>query len=132
MIERTAMMAALQETCPEFAPACDAFVAEWSDEPEIPYYLLLGDFSRYIVGLLVSDDRKQLRAAFDLIESFHQDGDAYVREAATIGILENIQNTNLHDQTTPDQFVEYLQPISLKYWRKLYDFWERGTIITDD
>ena len=67
-----------------------------------------------------------------MIETLHQDVDKYVREAATIGILENIQNTNLHEQTTPNQFVEYLQPISLKSWYKLYDLWERGTIISDD
>ncbi len=125
-------MAALKEALPEFTPKCDAFAEEWSDESELPYYLLLGNFSRYLIGLLESNDRKQLRTAFELIESFLRDGDAYVREAANIGILENIQNANLHERTTPDQFVEYLQPIALRYWHRLYNFWDRGTFITDD
>lgn len=132
MIDRADMMRAIIAACPDFATTYDAFVAEWKDEPPAPHYLALADFSRQIISLLESGDRQQLNAAFETIERLHTDGDEYVREAATIGILENLQNTNLHSNTKPDQFLEFLRPVSLRYWRKVEDFWENRTTITDD
>ena len=117
--------------CPSFAPSFDAFLSEWSDESELPYYLSLTDFSRFLITLLENDDRDKLTAAFEMIERLQVNGDRYVREAATIGILENLQNANLHGRTEPDQFLEFLWPVSLKFWHKVSDFWENGTIITD-
>lgn len=132
MIDRVAMIESIIVACPGFAPTFDAILAEWADEPELPYYLALGDLSRYLIKLLENDRRDELTTAFNMIERLHVDGDRYVREAATIGILENLQNSNLHEQTKPEQFIEFLRPISLKFWRKVTDFWENGTIITDD
>ena len=132
MIDRAVMMESIIVACPGFATTFDAFLAEWADETELPYYLALGDFSRYLIKLLENDQRDELAAAFDMIEQLHVDGDNYVREAATIGILENLQNLNLHGRTEPDQFLDFLRPVSLKFWHKVTDFWENGTIITDD
>lgn len=132
MIDASQMMQRIVDTCPNFAPTYDSFVAEWQDEPETPHYLLLADFSRYLITLLDNKKQKELNAAFALIELLHTDGDKYVREAATIGILENLQNRNLHSTTTPDEFVEFLQPTSFKYWQKVEDFWVNGTNITDE
>lgn len=132
MIDRAEMMPAIIAACPDFAATYDVFVAEWNDEPEAPHYLALADFSRHLISLLQTGDRQQLHAAFETIERLHTDGDEYVREAATIGILESLQNTNLHSNTKPDQFLEFLRPASLRYWRKVEDFWKNGTIITDD
>ncbi|ADB15368.1 hypothetical protein Psta_0682 [Pirellula staleyi DSM 6068] len=132
MIDRAEMMQAIVSSCPAFAADYDAFVAEWKDESEIPYYLALGGFAQYVISLLETADRLRLQAAFEMIERLHIEGDKYVREAATTGILESLQNTSLHSQTKPDQFLEFLRPVSLRYWRKLEEFWEKGTIITDD
>ena len=132
MIDRAAMMELIIVACPGFAPTFDAFLAEWADETELPYYLVLGDFSRYLIKLLENHERDELSTAFKIVEQLHVDGDKYVREAATIGILENLQNSNLHKQTEPDQFVEFLRPVSLTYWHKVTDFWRNGKIITDD
>jgi hypothetical protein len=52
-------------------------------------------------------------------------GDPYVSEAATIGSLEDLQNTDLHDGTDPEQFRPYLLPESARCWDELYGFWER-------
>lgn len=132
MVDRVAMMESFIVACPGFAPTFDTFLTEWAEEPELPYYLALGDFSRYLIKLLENDQRNELSAAFKMIEQLHVDGDRYVREAATIGILENLQNTNLHGPTKPDQCLEFLGPVSLKYWCKVTNFWENGTIITED
>ena len=132
MIDRSEMMPVIIAACPDFAATYDAFVAEWADEPETPYYLALADFSRHIISLLETGNRQQLHAAFEAIERLHCDGDSYVREAATIGILESLQNTNLHPNTNPEQFLEFLLPTSLRYWRKVEDFWDNGTVISED
>jgi hypothetical protein len=132
MIDRAAMMESIIVACPGFAPTFDAFLAEWADETELPYYLALGDFSRYLIKLLENDERDELTMAFKIIEQFHVDGDKYVREAATIGIIESLQNSSLHKRTEPDQFVEFLRPVSLMFWHKVTGSWENGAIITDD
>lgn len=132
MIDRSAMMESIIVACPGFAPTFDTFLAQWADETELPYYLALGDFSRYLIKLLENDQRNELTAAFDVIEQLHVDGDRYVREAATIGILESLQNLNLHRRTEPDQFLDFLRPVSRRFWHKVTGFWENGTIITDD
>ncbi len=126
------MMESLVVACPGFAPTFDAFLTEWTDETDLPYYLLLADFSRYLIKLLKNDERYELNTAFEMIEKFHVDGDRYVREAATIGIIENLQNSSLHGGTEPDQFLDFLRPASLTFWHKVKDFWENGTIIKDD
>jgi len=132
MIDSAGMMSALLDSCPGFGSTYAAFLAEWHHESEKPYYLALADFSRYLIARLEAGDRQQLDAAFQTIERLHTEGDHYVREAATIGILESLQNTHLHESTNPQQFVAFLRPVSLRYWRKVEDFWSNGTVITDD
>ena len=132
MIDRAEMMSAIIATCPDLSATYDSFAAKWQDELESPCYLALADFSRYVISQLETGNRHQLHVAFETIERLHIEGDSYVREAATIGILESLQNTNLHSNTKPEQFLEFLRPVSLSNWRKVEDFWENGTIITDD
>jgi hypothetical protein len=132
MIDRAGMMPTIIAACPAFAATYDAFIAEWKDEPETPYYLILADFSRHIISFLDTGDRQKLHTAFETIEQLLADGDEYVREAATIGIVENLQNTNLHSSTEPEQFLDFLRPVSMRYWQKVEDFWANGTNITDD
>ncbi len=132
MIDRTRMMSAIVAAFPDFAATYDAVVAEWKDEPETPHYLALAEYSRHIISLLQTGDRPQLQTAFEAIERLLTEGDEYVREAATIAILESLQNTKLHSTTEPEQLLPFLRPVSLRYWKKVEDFWENGTIIADD
>ncbi len=52
--------------------------------------------------------------------------DDYVREAATIGLLEGIQNIASHTENEVDakDFLQYLKPETAKWWHQLNDFWE--------
>jgi hypothetical protein len=54
------------------------------------------------------------------------EGDEYVREAAAIGLLEDLQNTGLHHHTRPDQFRPMLGPKSRVWWDKIEAFWQGG------
>jgi hypothetical protein len=73
---------------------------------------------------LEANDADQLGRVFDAVESLHVHGDDYVREAATIGLLESLQNPNLHRTTNPEQFRPFLRPETAKWWDRLNKFWE--------
>ncbi len=133
MIHRDEMMSPMLEACPSFSSAWQEFISEWHDDPKgLPIYLALGDLARHLIGMLERGDTKSFPAIFAVVERWHIDGEHYVREAATVGLLEGLQNTNLHGSTRPEQFLPFLRPESLKWWKKLIGFWERGEIMKDE
>ena len=126
MIAKDEMMNVLLDACPSFSPAWRAFLDEWRDEPiEPPLYIALGELARHLIGLLQRDDLAELPAVFRVVERWHLEGDEYVREAATVGLLEDLQNLNFHKQATnPAQFRARLGPESLRCWDELEASWE--------
>jgi hypothetical protein len=62
-----------------------------------------------------------------VIELLYTDGDYFVKGAATIGLLEDIQNLALGDDITPDVFKQYLKPKTLNWWNSPDDFWNGKT-----
>ena len=118
------MMETLVAASPAFAGAWEAFRREWAEVAEgLPLYLALSDFARHVVALLEANDVDRLHRVFEAVELLHTDGDEYVREAATVGLLEGLQNTNLHRTTEPEQFRPFLRPESARCWDQLNAFW---------
>jgi hypothetical protein len=133
MIVRSEMFAPLLIADPSFSAQWKEFCEEWSGEPELPWYLLLADFARHLIGRLELAETDRFASIFDVVERWIVEGDKYVRDAAVIGLLEALQNTNLHPGSTrPDDFERWLQPRSRVYWDKVILFWSEGRIITDD
>jgi hypothetical protein len=128
VITKTEMMPLMLEACPSFEGQWREFVEYWRDEPEPPLYLALGELARHLIGMLARDDVSSFPQVFAVVERWHREGDTYVAEAATVGLLEDLQNTNLHEGTDPEQFRRWLLPESSKWWAKLYGFWERGDV----
>lgn len=62
----------------------------------------------------------------------HLHGDPYVREAATTGLLEDLQNTNLVGSLAPGQCLACLGPQSLRWWNRVERFWAAGELIRAD
>lgn len=117
------------EASPQFESIWREFYEEWKDDREgIPYYVCLGDFARYLFDKLHSGNTADFPNIFQVVERLHMEGDAYVREAATIGLLEGVQNIAGPEA---NQFLPYLLPESKKWWNKLNDFWEKGILLTD-
>jgi hypothetical protein len=117
----------LAQACPSFkdTEGWTEFWNDFGDEPEIPDYILVSAFIRHLVDLNVADKTEAFDAVFDLVEGLHLHGDSYVRELATVGILEDLQNTNLHHHgSSPEDFVPYLRPVSKWWWEELYLFWD--------
>src|SRR5205823_4005567 len=112
MIRKAEMMDPVLEACPGFGPTWDAFLKEWSLESDLPVYIAVSELARYLIATLALRDVETLRRAFAVVERWHLEGDQFVREAATVGLLEDLQNTGLHDSTDPVEFEPFLLPTS--------------------
>lgn len=132
MIDRGDMMDPMLRACPSFQPVWSEFLDEWRDETERPIYIALGSLATHLVSLLAARDTAGLSAAFAVVERWHVEGSPYVQEAATVGLLEGLQNESAHESTLPSQFEQFLFPETLKWWRKVDCFWSHGEVIRAD
>lgn len=128
------MMAALIQVCPSFAATYKEFLEDWKNEPyPLPYYLALSKFARHLIAMMERDDVQSFPQIFQEVDRLEKEGDDYVSEAIVIGLLEDLQNTNLHKKyTTPEDFRRFLPQNSEILWDKIYRFWEQGEIIAED
>jgi hypothetical protein len=126
LIHREEMFEPLLAVAKGFLPRWNKFIKEWKDEPKLPQYLALSDLARYIADLVRSESVEELKQIFDVIERWHLEGDSYVKEAATIGLLECLQNTNVVGHGIQEKIETYLLPESKTWWRKVGEFWDRG------
>jgi hypothetical protein len=121
------------EVMPLLLAACPSFSEPWakieSENTDNEYgrlhYLDSGEFAGHLVDLVVRGDIDELPAVFRVIERLHVEGDDFVRELATIGYLEAMQNVAGNEGVDPVVFEQYLLPESLRWWRGLNAFWER-------
>ncbi len=119
MIAKDQMMPALLAACPTFEPAWRQFLKEWENEPtEPPLYVALADFARCLTSMLEEGRTDEFPAVFAVIERLHLDGDPYVKEAATIGILESLLEPG------PERFEAYFLPETKRWWNRLHRFWD--------
>jgi len=110
MISASQMLPILIEACPSF------------QSTEELHYVALGDFAQHLFELYQRKQTQSFSAIGEAIERLHVEGDHYVREAATIGLLEGIQNVWGNQDVDPELFTPYLLPESLKCWDKLNAF----------
>ena len=132
MITQTEMMIPMLQACPSYQKEWDNFREKWHAETELPQYLAIADLVRHVIGLYKVGDTETVNKVFAVVERWHIEGDAYVKEAATIGFLEDMQNENFHEGTSPQEFEQFLGPVSQRWWRKVDEFWKTGKIIADD
>jgi hypothetical protein len=131
MITRVEMIPVLLEVFPELKPEWEEFRSEWKGEG-LPLYLFFGDVALKVIELHANGFTNRLDEIFRAVERWHTEGDSYVRNAATIGFLEDLQNSGLHKTTQPEDFRSYLLPESEKWWNKLNQFWECGEVSSDE
>ena len=117
MICQEDIVSTLIATFPAFVPDSDAV--------DLPY-VVLGDFAEFVIDVYESGDETERMKAIQLIELLHIDGDPSVREAATIGLLEGIQNTWRRRGAIPHGFEASLLPESRRWWDSLNRFWSGG------
>jgi hypothetical protein len=116
----------LVEACPTFAGSSGLreWTEEWAAEGEPPLYVLASEFVRHLARLNADGRHDEFPSTFEMIEHLHRHGDEHVGELATIGFIEDLQNTNLHpDGSRPSDFVPYLGPVSKWWWDEVELFW---------
>jgi len=126
------MIAPILSVCPSFKPVWDRFCEDWADEKDPPIYIALSALAEHIICLLRAEKTVELKQTLDIVEAWILGGDHYVKNAAIVGLLEDLQNKNLHECTEPDTFIEYLSPETLFWWRKVEKFWRTGDLLIDD
>lgn len=98
----------------------------WKDEDgNILYHSVLAAYAGHIVTLYKHQIVGKFDKIFELIEMLHLNGDSYIKEAATIGILEGIQNISGNSNLDPRVFEQYLHPESMRWWNSLKRFWDK-------
>lgn len=115
------MLPLLVEACPSFSKHWEEHKAEYGDEEDYLPYVALGGFSGHVIALHRNHAIEEFARVFEIVERFHVEGEEYVREAATIGLLESIQNGL--DRSDLEVFKGYLLPVSAKWWDQLNLFW---------
>jgi hypothetical protein len=125
---------------PAFVSAWQRFCEDYADEVELPQYIALGDFAHHLIERLKAGETAGMRDVFGVIERWHIEGDDYVREAASIGLLEGLQNILGGDGRSKEtgsinaQIEHWLGPESKRWWDKLDRFWagDRTALRYDD
>lgn len=123
MIAREEVMPLLLAACPSFADPWRAYQAEATYEEGL-LYIDLAELVHHVVELERRGQCEELPAVFAAVERLHLEGDAFVKEAATIGFLEGLQNFAGNTGIAPERFRLYLSPESARWWDELDRFWD--------
>jgi len=127
MITADQVMALFLAAVPSFNPTWQLIKDEHEDPGYIEgrlHYLDAAAAARHLVALLERGETAEVAAGFGVIEELHLDGDEYVRELATIGYLEDVQNFAARSKTvTPRSFAPFLGTESARWWRGLDALW---------
>jgi hypothetical protein len=120
MITKDDLMPVLLEACPSFCPEWHEFLDYWRDDADDPpRYLALADLARHLIAMLERGDAAGLARAFRAVERLLVEGDDSVRELAAGGLLDSLQNENLHPRTAPASLRHFLGPESARRWAEL-------------
>lgn len=109
---------------PLILEACPTFQKVWeeSDNQEL-LYVVMDELALHLMLLHRDKQTDEFGPLCEVIEQFHIDGDGFVRELATIGFLEGLQNVWSNNDADAEDFCRYLFPESQKCWKELNDFW---------
>ena len=130
MITKEQVMPLLLDACPSFTEKWQKHLAYWDGKNLL--YNDLSEFNAHLFELHKNKQVEEFPEVFDVVEKLHLEGDDHVKEAATIGLLEGIQNAASH----AEDFVQYLGTESEKRWFQLNDFWQGripsvGTVVDE-
>ena len=112
------------QVMPLLLNACPTFREVWdSSENQDLLYVCLGGFAHHLLHMYKERRTDEFPAVCEVIERLHLEGTCYVKEAATVGFLEGVQNA-WADEVAPEEFFRFLLPESRKWWKELNDFWD--------
>jgi hypothetical protein len=124
MINSETILSKLLQYCPQFQATIDR---DLDDEDRESAYAISGSFADFLLGAYKHNDAKVLQNAGAFIEELYKSDNDNVKQLATVGYLETIQNYWGNNGTDAEQFTQFLQPIALEHWRELNDDWKELT-----
>jgi hypothetical protein len=125
-----------QEVMDLLLKACPSYKSRWEDYmkdagydvgEEQLLYIDFSDFSNHLIELLLENKVDEFPLVFDVVELLHIYGDVLVKQAVTVGLLED-----LYWDEKSNSVIPFLKPESLRWWNKLKDFWTNGKLLSDD
>jgi hypothetical protein len=128
------MMKPMLAACPSFFPRWKVFLSDWAGNPileenggdgTLPIYLALGDLSDHLIRCLEADETHEFEEVFGVVEKWINHGTHYVSEAAVVGLLEPLLQSQSYHRATPREFIQWLGPQSRKWWSEVIDYWRR-------
>ncbi len=120
MIEQHEALQTLVEACPELNNEVQEHIAEYGNEL---LYVAAEAIANRLLVLHRQRATAHLQAIAAAIEQLHVSGTPWVKEFATVGLLEGIQNVWASSGANPEDFAQYLQPESRRWWEGLNRFW---------
>ncbi|MFZ5829110.1 MAG: DUF7674 family protein [Planctomycetota bacterium] len=111
-----------QQMLPMLVDACPSFARAWADlelrgEADRAY-VCLSRFVEYLRELQRAGDVSAFPKVAQVVERFHLEGDNFVKEAATVGFLES-----LDDERGDALFISLLGSESRKWLSEVEAFW---------
>jgi hypothetical protein len=120
MIEQAEAMPLLVGACPSFKDAWTEHLREHGDESP---YVAAGSLADHLLALHRANTTTSFSAVAAVIERLHVEGSPGVKEFATIGVLEAVQNVWSNKGADPNTFCRFLGKESQWWWQSLNDFW---------
>jgi hypothetical protein len=124
-LNQFSMMEPILAALPELRPRWDAFVKKWIDNPhnkstgKLPLYLMLAELAGFLLERLEQSLTQEFAKIFGIIDRWLLQGDAYVKNAVSAGLLEDLQNPVRYQKQKPDDFKPWMQLETLKCWERL-------------
>jgi hypothetical protein len=122
MIRREQVIVLLLEACPSYRARWEEYRASPEFDAKL-LYVHLGDFADHVVDLVSRGENAELFAIIRELERLHVEGDDFVKEAATLGLLEGIQNIAGHRDVPTKSLEEALGVETRRWWNSLAAFW---------
>jgi hypothetical protein len=124
MIERGDLISVLLQEVPQLREEWARYLSDSGADID-GTYVQLAWFANAMVESAKAGRKEALAGIAVAIERLHVEGDAFVREAATIGLLEGIQNYAGDSDGLLPILVDSLGPESRRWWNSLNAFWDK-------
>lgn len=128
MIQKEQVMDMILNSYPSYKVRYSNYLKEnYEHGEERLLYVDIFDLINHLIERYQKKYLEELEKLFDCIEELHLNGDDYVKEWATIGFLEDLQNKLLQENIEFKEFEIYLRSESRIWWNHLLDFWNGKT-----
>lgn len=128
MINKDEVMDLLIKASPSYKQRSENYMQEnYEEGEERNIYLEISDFVDHFIDLFRSGNLIECISILEAVEKLHVNGDEFVKELATIGFLEDLQNQLGNYQIYKKPIEILLWPETRIWWDHLNNFWDGKT-----